>query len=84
MAGRVAIRQRDNGFRDKYERYTTRDRTDANLRRKALTAVAAKMACTAHAVVKSDTEYRPFYEGREPSGRTPLCRSRGGTVAPVT
>ena len=61
MAGQVAIRQRENTFRDKYERYTAKDRDDKDLKRKALTAVAAKMARVAHAVVKRDTDYRPFY-----------------------
>ena len=61
MAGQVAVRQRENSFRDKYERYTAKDRDDKDLKRKALTAVAAKMARVAHAVVKCDTDYRPFY-----------------------
>jgi len=61
MAGQVAVRQRENTFRDKYERYTAKDRDDKDLKRKALTAVAAKMARVAHAVVKCDTDYRPFY-----------------------
>jgi transposase len=72
LAGQVAIRQRENGFRDKFERYIARDRDDADLRRKALTAVTAKMARVVHAVVKGGTEYRPFFEGARPSGRTPL------------
>lgn len=61
MAGQVAIRQRENSFRDKYNRYIARDRNDRDLKRKALTAVAAKMARVAHAVVKNGTDYRPFY-----------------------
>ena len=64
MAGQIAIRQRENSFRDKYNRYVARDRSDGDLRRKALTAVAAKMARVAHAVVKNGTDYRPFYEVR--------------------
>ena len=44
MAAQVAIKQRDNGFRDKFERYIAKDRSDKDLRRKALTAVAAKVA----------------------------------------
>lgn len=61
MAGQVAIRQRENSFRDKYNRYIARDRNDRDLKRKALTAVAAKMARVAHAVVKNGTDYRPFF-----------------------
>ncbi len=61
IAGQTAVRQRENSFRDKYQRYTARDRDDRDLNRKALTAVAAKMARVAHAVVTSETDYRPFY-----------------------
>ena len=35
---------------------------DADRRRKAMTALTAKMARVAHAVVKTGTEYRPFLE----------------------
>jgi transposase len=72
IAGQIAIRQRDNSFRDKFERYTARDRDNPDLRRKALAAIAAKMARTAHAIVKRGVDYRPFYEGTVPGGRTPL------------
>lgn len=72
LAGQVAIRQRDNGFRSKFERYVARDRDNPDLGRKALTAIAAKMARTAHAVVKRGVDYRPFFEGAVPGGRTPL------------
>lgn len=78
VAAQVAIRQRDNGFRDKFERYIAKDRNNPDLRRKALTAITAKMARVAHAVVKSGQQFRPFFEGTAPSGRTPLCRSRRG------
>lgn len=61
MAGQVAVRQRENSFRDKYRRYIARDPLDRDLNRKALTAVAAKMARVAHALVISETDYRPFY-----------------------
>jgi transposase len=81
VAAQVAIRQRDNGFRAKYERYIARDRNNADLKRKALTAITAKMARTAHAVIKSGSDYRPFFEGPMPSGRTSLSRSREGAVA---
>jgi len=72
LAGQVAIRQRENSFRDKFERYVARDRHNADLRRKALTAIAAKMARVVHAVVKRGDDYRPFVEGPVPGGRTPL------------
>jgi len=72
LAGQVAIRQRDNSFRSKFERYVARDRDNPDLRRKALSAIAAKMARTAHAVVKRGVDYRPFFEGAVPGGRTSL------------
>jgi transposase len=78
VAAQVAIRQRDNSFRAKYERYIARDRDNADLKRKALTAITAKMARTAHAVIKSGSDYRPFFEGPMPSGRTSLSKCREG------
>jgi transposase len=81
IAAQVAIRQSDNSFRAKFERYVAKDRNNADLRRKALTAVTAKMARTAHAVIKTGIDYRPFFEGPMPSGRTPLRRSREGAIA---
>jgi transposase len=81
MAAQVAIRQRDNSFRAKFERYIAKDRDNPDLRRKALTAVAAKMARTAHALIKTGTDYRPFFAGPMPSGRTSLSRSRKGALA---
>jgi transposase len=81
VAAQVAIRQRDNSFRDKFERYIARDRDNADLKRKALTAITAKVARTAHAVIKAGSDYRPFFEGPMPSGRTSLSRSREGASA---
>jgi transposase len=81
MAAHVAIRQRDNSFRTKYERYIARDRDNADLKRKALTAITAKMARTVHAVIKTGSDYRPFFEGPIPSGRTSLSKCREGASA---
>ncbi len=75
MAGQVAIRQRENSFRDKFERTIARDRHNADLRRKALSAITAKMARVVHAIIKSGADYRPFFEGPVPGGRTPLSRA---------
>jgi len=72
MAGQVAILQKANSFRDKFKRYTARDRDNQHLRRKAYTAIAAKMARTVHAVVKSGEPYRPFFEAAIHDGRTLL------------
>lgn len=47
MAAQAAVRQRENGFRDKFGRSTARGRSETHLRRKAMTAVAAKVVrCT--------------------------------------
>jgi len=59
-------------FRHKFERYIAKDRDNPDLRRKALTAITAKMARVVHAVIKSGSDYRPFVEGRVPGGRTSL------------
>ena len=72
MAGQTAVLKRTNSFRDKFERYISKDRHNAHLRRKAYTAIAAKMARTVHAVVHHGEPYRPFFEGASPGGRTPL------------
>jgi hypothetical protein len=81
VAAQVAVRQRDNSFRAKYERYVARDRDNADLKRKALTAITAKMARTTHAVIKTGSDYRPFFEGPMPSGRTSLSRCHEGATA---
>jgi transposase len=75
LASQAALLKPANGFRDKFERYVARDRNNPDLRRKAYTAIAAKMARTIHAVIKSGEPFRPFFEGVSPSGRTPLCRA---------
>lgn len=63
MAGQVAIMQSANSFRDKFERYISKDRHNTHLRRKAYTAIAAKMARTVHGIIKRGEPYRPFFEG---------------------
>jgi transposase len=81
VAAQVAIRQKENSFRDKFERYMARDRTNADLRRKALTAVTAKMARVVHAITKGGTEYRPFFEGGGTKWKNPSEHCREGAVA---
>ena len=71
MAATIAIRMRENSFRDKYARYTQSDPANADLKRKALTAVAAKMARVAHGMIKNETNYRPFHERAVPGGTIP-------------
>jgi len=71
LAANVAIRLRENTFRTKYERYIKRDPDNKDLKRKAYTAVATKMARVVHAVIKNGTDYRCYYESEIPSGRIP-------------
>ncbi|QDA35877.1 IS110 family transposase (plasmid) [Paracoccus liaowanqingii] len=75
LASQAAVLKPANSFRDKFERYISQDRHNPDLRRKAYTAIAAKMARTIHAVIKSGEPYRPFFEGASPSGRTPFYRA---------
>jgi len=69
IAATIAIRLRENTFRRKYENYIKQDPTDADLKRKAYTAVAAKMARVAYGVVKNQTNYRCYFELVMPSGK---------------
>jgi transposase len=71
MAAQVAARQRDNSFRNKLGRYVAGHADDADRRRKAMTALTAKMARVAHAVVKTGTEYRPFLERSDARWKDP-------------
>lgn len=75
MAALRAIHMRENAFRDKYERYLSATPLDADRKRKALTAVAAKMARVAYAVIKTGTDYERYFEQRIPSGSIPLARA---------
>lgn len=75
MAAVSAVRMRENAFRDKYQRYIAHDPEDADLKRKARTAVTAKLARTAYALIKHDCDYQPRFEQRFPSGSIPLRRA---------
>ena len=75
MAGQVAIRMRENAFKDKYDRYIRSDPGNPDLRRKALTAVAAKMARVAYSIVKTGQPYQRFYEQSLPSESIPISRA---------
>jgi transposase len=81
MAGTVAIRMQQNSFRRKFEDYIRPDPKNADRRRKGYTAVAAKMARVAYAVVTTGTDYRRFPEATRPGGRIP---SLGAVEASVT
>jgi len=71
MAGAVAVRMQQNSFRRKFETYIRADPLSKDRRRKAYTAVAAKMARVVHAVVTSGIDYRRFPEATRPGGRIP-------------
>jgi len=77
FAATVAVRMRENSFREKYERYVQPDPLNADRKRKALTAVAAKMARVAYSLVKHQASYRCYFETSLPRGSTPLCRAVG-------
>jgi transposase len=75
MAGAVAVRMQQNSFRRKFEDYVRPDPLNGDRRRKASTAVAAKMARVAYAVITSGIDYRRFPEATRPGGRIPSPRS---------
>lgn len=79
FAASIAVRMRENSFREKYERYIENDPLNADRKRKALTAVAAKMARVAYALVKHQTMYRCYAEDALPRGSIPLSRAVGTT-----
>ncbi len=72
FAGRIAVRLRESSIRDKFERDTAADPTSADTRRKAYTAIAAKMARITYAVIKTGTSYRSYFEHEIPGGSIPL------------
>lgn len=74
LAATNAIRQRENSFRSKYERYISGDPDNPDLRRKAYTAIAAKMARVAHALIKQGIDYRGYFEAAIPGSGTIFTR----------
>lgn len=75
MAGAVAVRMQQNSFRRKFEDYMRSDPLNKDRRRKAYTAVAAKMARVVYAVVTTGNDYRRFPEVTRPGGRIPSPRA---------
>jgi len=75
FAGRVAVRLRESSIRDKYERYTAADPRSPDRRRKAYTAIAAKMARITYAVIKTGRPYRSYYEHDIPGGSISFKRA---------
>lgn len=62
LAATNAIRSKENSFRIKFQRYIKKDPDNKDLSRKGRTAVAAKMARVAHALVKNNVSYQGHYE----------------------
>ena len=79
IAATVAIRGRENSFRWKYQRYIRRNPDDADLKRKARTAVAAKMARVAHALIKREVDYRGYHEVAIPGSGAQLIGPLGSS-----
>ena len=53
---------RENSFRPKFDHYVHGNPRDPDIRRKAYTAVAAKLARVAFGLIKQQADYRPFFE----------------------
>jgi transposase len=68
MATQSAVRMRENSLRRKFDRYVRANPFDPDLRRKAYSAVAAKLARIVYGLIKSGTDYRPFFEEAIPGG----------------
>lgn len=71
LAATNAIRMTENTFRKKFENYIKEDPTNADLKRKGYTAVAAKMARVTYSLIKYQTDYRCYHESVIPSGGIP-------------
>jgi transposase len=82
LAAVAAVHMKENSFRAKYERYIRASPEDPDLRRKALTAVAAKMARVAYGMIKKNQPYRQFFEQSLPSGSIPLSAAVGAHATP--
>jgi transposase len=81
FAGRIAVRSTEHSVRAKYERYVASEPFSPARKRKAYTAIAAKMARITHAVIKTGRPYRGYFEHELPSGSIPLNRA---VEAPAT
>lgn len=68
MAVTIAVRQAENSFRNKFERYLRRDPASADRKHMAYIAVAAKMARVTYEIIKYGSDYRCFHKVAAPSG----------------
>lgn len=68
LAAKTAVRLRENSLCRKFDRYVRANPLDPDLRRKGYTAVAAKLARIVYGLVKSEADYRSFFEEAIPGG----------------
>lgn len=61
MAATIATRMRENTFRKKYENYLQETSKNADVKRKAYVAVAAKMARVVYSMITHNTDYYCTY-----------------------
>lgn len=82
MAAQTAIRMRENSFRRKFDNYVRGNPLDAGLRRKAYTAIAAKLARVIFGLIKSGADYRPFFEHKFQVEERSRASAVGATSTP--
>ena len=82
MAAQTAVRMRENSFRRKFDHYVRRNPLDADVRRKAYTAIAAKLARVIFGLIKNRTDYRPFFEHEFQVEEPSRARAVGATLTP--
>ena len=82
MAAQSAVRMRENSFRRKFDHYVRGNPLDADLRRKAYTAVTAKLARVVFGLIKQQTDYRPFFEHQFQVDEPARARAVGATSTP--
>ena len=64
LASTIAIRMRENTFRKKYENYLKETSKNADVKRKAYVAVAAKMARVVYSLITHNTDYYCTHESQ--------------------
>ena len=60
------MRVKENTLQAKYARYIKKDPENADLKRKAMTATAAKLCRVVHGVIKTKQPYRPYFDEAMP------------------
>jgi transposase len=82
LAAQTAIRMRENSFRRKFDNYVRGNPLDTDLRRKAYTAIAAKLARVIFGLIKSGADYRPFFEHKFQVEEPSRASAVGATSTP--